>query len=239
MSTHDHYTYAAGAHGQLGGYTPPQHHVGGMGHMPDPMAQGPGGYQQWRQMTINEMLMENRIIFMDMPLSSSLYMQYGGTFGSDIIKKLLRLQYQKKDQDVNLYINCPGGSVGEILAIYDTMQFIGCDIATYCVGVAMSGAALLLAAGTKGKRYALPHSKIMLHQPYGGITGQAEDITIQAEQILKDKRQLNELLAKHTGQDVDKIEAETERDRYMTAQEAKEYGIIDELLESDPGEEKK
>jgi len=187
--------------------------------------------QQWRQMTINELLLENRIIFIDMPLSPSIYMQYGGTFGSDVIKKLLRLQYLKKDQDIHVYINCPGGSVGEILAIYDTLQYSSCDIATYCVGIAMSGAALLLAAGTKGKRYALPHSKIMIHQPWGGITGQAEDVSIQAEQILKDRQILNELLAEHTGQPVEKIEQETERDRYLTVAEAKEYGIIDEILQ--------
>lgn len=187
-------------------------------------------YQQWRQMTINDLLMENRIIFIDMPLSSNLYMQYGGTFGTDIIKKLLRLQYLKKDQDIHVYINCPGGSIGEILAIYDTMQYLSCDIATYCVGIAYSGAALLLAAGTKGKRYALPHSKIMLHQPWGGITGQAEDVHIQAQQILKDRQIMLELLSKHTGQDIKKLEEETERDRYMTAEEAKEYGIIDEIL---------
>lgn len=187
--------------------------------------------QQWRQMTINELLMENRIIFVDMPLSPSMFMQYGGTFGSDIIKKLLHLQYLKKDQDIQMYINCPGGSVGEILAIYDTMQFLTCDVSTYCVGIALSGAALLLAAGTKGKRYALPHCKIMMHQPYGGISGQAEDISIQAEQILRDKQNLNDLIAKHTGQPVEKIEQETERDRYLTAAEAVEYGLVDELLE--------
>jgi len=200
--------------------------------MPDTRNQGPG-YQQWRQMTINELLLENRIIFVDMPLSPQIYMQYGGTFGSDIIKKILRLQYLKKDQDIHMYINCPGGSMGEILAIYDTMQFCSCEIATYCVGVAMSGAALLLSAGTKGKRYALPHSKIMIHQPYGGITGQAEDINIQAEEIIKDRQLLNELMAKHTGQDPKKIEQGTERDRYMSTAEAKEYGIIDEILQAD------
>jgi ATP-dependent Clp protease protease subunit len=196
---------------------------------PDSHAQGPN-YQQWRQMTINELLMENRIIFIDMPLSSQMYMQYGGTFGTEIIKKLLRLQYLKKDQDIHVYINCPGGSMGEILAVYDTMQYLSCEIATYCVGVAYSGAALLLAAGTKGKRYSLPHSKIMIHQPWGGVTGQAEDISIQAEQIVHDKQVLNELIAKHSGQPLERIEQETERDHYLTAPEAKEYGLIDELL---------
>lgn len=198
--------------------------------MPQNLAQAPATYQQWRQMTINELLFENRIIFIDMPLSAQIYMQHGGTFGSDIIKKLLHLQYLKKDQDISIYINCPGGSIGEVLAIYDTMQSLTCDIATYSVGIAMSGAALLLSAGAKGKRFALPHSKIMIHQPYGGITGQAEDISIQAEQIVKDRQILNELLASHTGQPIDKIEEETERDRYMTAGEAKEYGIVDQVL---------
>jgi ATP-dependent Clp protease protease subunit len=111
------------------------------------------------------------------------------------------------------------------------MQYLSCDIATYCVGQAASGAAMILAAGTKGKRYALPHSKIMIHQPWGGVTGQASDIAIQAEEVLKAKRLLNDLLAKHTGRDVKLIEAETERDRYLTPAEAKEYGIVDEILE--------
>lgn len=197
----------------------------------DSAVQGGPQYQQWRQMTINELLLENRIIFVDMPLSPDLYMQYGGTFASDVIKKLLRLQYLKKDQDIHLYINCPGGSVGEVLAIYDTVQYLSCEVATYCVGMALSGAALLLAAGTKGKRYSLPHSKIMIHQPYGAVGGQAEDVQIQAEQILRDKRTLNDLLAKHTGQPADKIQEQTERDKYMTAQEAKEYGLIDVILD--------
>ncbi len=207
---------------------------------PDSHAQG-GGYQEWRQMTINDLLMENRIVFLDMPLSSQIYMQYGGTFATDIIKKLLRLQYLKKDQDIHLYINCPGGSVGEILAIYDTMRFMTCDICTYCVGIAYSGAALLLAAGTKGKRYALPHSKVMIHQPWGGVTGQAEDISIQAEQVIQDRRVLNELLAYHTGQPLEKVEQETDRDRYMSAQEAKDYGLVDDILMANkmPGAEAK
>jgi len=206
---------------------------------PDPRIQAGPAYQQWRQMTINELLMENRIIFIDMPLSPQLYMQYGGTFATDVIKKLLRLQYLKKDQDIHMYINCPGGSIGEVLAIYDTLQYMTCDVATYCVGVALSGAALLLAAGTKGKRYALPHSKIMIHQPYGGIGGQAEDINIQAKQILRDKKTLIELMAKHTGQPAERIEQETERDRYMTAYEAKEYGLVDVVLdEAEAGKER-
>jgi ATP-dependent Clp protease protease subunit len=124
--------------------------------------------------------------------------------------------------------------VEETLAIYDTMQFLTCDVATYCIGQAASGAAVILAAGAKGKRFALPNSRIMLHQPYGGVTGQAEDIRIQAEEILKAKRRINEILARHTGQSIEKMEQETERDRYMDPAEAKAYGLVDEILEHDP-----
>jgi len=128
--------------------------------------------------------------------------------------------------------------VDQTMAIYDTMQFLGCDVATYCIGQASSGAAIVLAAGTKGQRYALPHAKLMLHQPYSGITGQAEDIRIQAEEILKDKKMLNELLARHTGQDIERIAREIERDRYMNAQEALEYGLVDEIL-AEPEKDRK
>ena len=145
--------------------------------------------------------------------------------------RLLELHSKAQNRDIHLYINSPGGSVDDTLAIYDTMQFLECDVDTYCVGQAASGAAIILASGTKGKRFALPHSKIMIHQPWGGVTGQAADIKIQAEEILKAKRMLNELLAKHTGRKVEQIEEETERDRYMTPTEAKEYGIVDEIVE--------
>ena len=131
---------------------------------------------------------------------------------------------------IHLYINSPGGLVDQTLAIYDTMQFLGCDVATYCIGQASSGAAIILAAGTKGQRFALPNAKVMLHQPYSGITGQAEDIRIQAEEVLKDKRLLNSILAKHTGQDPEKIAKEIERDRFLNAEEAKAYGLVDEIL---------
>lgn len=200
--------------------------------MPDNVHQPPEP-QQRRQMTINDLLLENRIIFIDMPLDPSVQMEYGGTVASDITKKLFRLNYLKKDQDIHIYLNCPGGSSGEILAVYDTMQYLGCDVATYCVGIATSGAALLLAAGTRGKRYALSHSKIMIHQPYGGLAGQAEDVSIQAEQILRDRKILNELLAKHSGQPTSKVEEYTGRERYMTPQEAKAFGLIDEVLEAE------
>jgi len=181
--------------------------------------------------SLGERLLENRILFL-----SGIINEY---VASEAIMALLYLQSIKKDQDVNLYINSPGGVVDQTLAIYDTIQFMGCDVATYCIGQAASGAALLLMAGSKGKRYILPNAKVMLHQPSGGITGQAEDIRIQAEEILKDKKRLNEIIAKHTGQTIERIEEETERDRYMTAQEALQYGVVDEILKVEPHEKKK
>ncbi len=152
--------------------------------------------------------------------------------------KMLYLDNLKRGSEISLYINSPGGSVDDTMAVYDTIRFVGSPIATYCIGRAQSGAAIILAAGTKGKRHALPHAKVMLHQPWGGVTGQASDIKIQAEEILKAKAMINEILAKHTGQPVDKIAAETERDRYMTAEEACEYGIIDEVLHEEEKEKK-
>ena len=177
-----------------------------------------------REMTLEERLAEERIVF--------LWGQITPATGGGLIMRLLELQAKQPDREVNLYINSPGGSLDDTLAIYDTMQFLNCNVATFCVGQAASGAAMILAAGTKGKRFALPHSKIMIHQPWGGVTGQAADIKIQAEEILKAKRMMNELLAKHSGRSVEQIEAETERDRYLTPQEAMEYGIVDEILES-------
>lgn len=187
-------------------------------------------YQRTREMTLRELLLENRIIFL------AGYINEEST--RDVIMALLYLQSIKKDQDINLYINSRGGYIEETLAIYDTMQFLACDVATYCVGQAASGAAVILAAGAKGKRFALPNSKIMLHQPYGGITGQAEDIRIQAEEILKSKYTLNKILAHHTGQAVEKIEQETERDRFMDPIQAKDYGLVDEILEHTPENKK-
>jgi len=189
-------------------------------------AQTPPPYQRYREMSIEDMLLENRIIFLAGPINER--------SASIVIMRLLYLQSIKKDQDIHLYINCPGGLVDQTLAIYDTMRFLNCDIATYSIGQAASGGAVILASGTKGKRHALPSSKIMLHQPWGGISGQAEDIRIQAEEILRDKRTLNEILARHTGQPVARIEAETERDRYMDAATAKEWGIVDSILEGTP-----
>lgn len=188
-------------------------------------------YQRYREMSIEDMLLENRIIFLAGPIAER--------SASLVIMRLLYLQSVKPDQAINLYINSPGGLVDQTLAIYDTMQFLTCDVATYCIGQAASGAAIILAAGTKGQRYALPNAKLMLHQPYSGITGQAEDIKIQAEEILKDKKLLNGILARHTGQDIEKIAQETERDRFLNAQEALEYGLVDEILAESDAERKK
>jgi len=202
-----------------------------MDRAPDIFGQAHREYVARREMTLEERLAEERILFLWGEIVP-------GTAGG-IIMRLLELQAKQPNRDINMYINSPGGSVDDTLAIYDTMQFLSCDVATYCVGQAASGAALILASGQKGKRYALPHSKIMVHQPWGGVTGQAADIRIQAEEILKAKKLLNELLAEHTGRDVEMIESETERDRYMSPIEAKEYGIVDEIVERAPDEKDK
>jgi ATP-dependent Clp protease, protease subunit len=188
-------------------------------------------YAQRREMTLEERLAEERIVF--------LWGEINPASAGSLIMRLLELQAKSPERDINLYINSPGGSVDDTLAIYDTMQFLSCSVATYCVGQAASGAAMILAAGTKGKRFALPHSKVMIHQPWGGVTGQASDIAIQAEEILKAKKLLNELLAKHTGRDVKLIEQETERDRYLSPSEAKDYGIVDEIVQTAPSVKKK
>lgn len=182
-------------------------------------------YQLQRQMTLDDMLLENRIIFLVGVVSYER--------STEAIMKLLYLDSQKRGSEISLYINSPGGSVDDTMAIYDTIRFVNSPIATYCIGRAQSGAAVILAAGTKGKRYALPHAKIMLHQPWGGVTGQAADIKIQAEEILKAKKMINEILSRHTGQPIERITEETERDRYMTAKEACAYGLIDEVLQEE------
>jgi len=179
-------------------------------------------YQRYRQMSLDDMLLENRIVFL---IGDINYAR-----AAEVIMKLLYLDNMKKGREISLYINSPGGTVDDTMAIYDTMCFVGSPIATYCIGRAQSGGAVILAAGTKGSRYALPHAKIMLHQPWGGVTGQASDIKIQAEEILRAKQTINEILAKHTGQPIEKIQVETERDRYMSAADAKAYGLIDEVL---------
>lgn len=148
-----------------------------------------------------------------------------------VVAQMLFLEGQDPDKDIQLYINSPGGSVTSGFAIYDTMQYVKCDVSTICMGMAASMGAFLLAAGAKGKRFALPNSEIMIHQPLGGAKGQATDIKIQAEQILKIKDKLNRILSDRTGQPMDKIKADTERDFYMSAEEAKAYGLIDEIME--------
>jgi ATP-dependent Clp protease protease subunit len=179
-------------------------------------------YQRYREMSIDDMLLDNRIVFMVGEIS------YG--MATQVIMKLLHLDNLKRSSEISLYINSPGGDVDDTMAIYDTMRFIGSPVATYCIGSARSGAAVILAAGTKGKRFALPHAKMMLHQPWGGVTGQAADIKIQAQEILRAKKMLLGILAKHTGKSEEMIMEQTERDKYMTADEAKEYGLIDEVL---------
>jgi len=190
-------------------------------------------YQRTRELTLDDMLLENRVVFMIGEISYRM--------STEVIMKLIYLEHLKKGVDINLYINSPGGSVSDTMAIYDTIQYIGSSVVTTCIGMAASGAAVILAAGTKGKRYALPHAKIMLHQPWGGVTGQAADIQIQAEEIIRSRKSINEILSKHTNQPIEKIQAETQRDRYMTAEEALAYGLIDEVLHEteDAGKGKK
>jgi ATP-dependent Clp protease protease subunit len=149
-----------------------------------------------------------------------------------VIAQLLFLQMSDPKKDIHLYINSPGGSVTAGLAIYDTMQYLTCDVNTYCVGQAASMAAVLLAAGTKGKRYALPNARILIHQPWGGVQGQASDISIQAKEILRLKDRLNEILAKHCGRKVEELAHDTDRDRFMSSAEAKEYGLVDQVVQS-------
>src|SRR6185503_5985064 len=153
---------------------------------------------------------------------------------NEIVMKLLYLQSENRRKPIHFYINSPGGSVSATLAIYDTMQILSCPIATYCVGLAASGGAVLLAGGSKGKRFALPNAKVMIHQPYGQVGGQVSDIEIQAEDILKTREVLNKILASHTGQPVERIAKDTDRDRYLNAAEAKEYGLVDEVLTKPP-----
>ena len=148
-----------------------------------------------------------------------------------VVAQLLYLESENPDKDIHLYINSPGGSVTAGLSIYDTMQFVNCDVSTICVGQAASMGALLLAGGTKGKRFALPHSRVMVHQPSAGFQGQATDISIHAEEVLELKRRLNEIMSKHTGQTVETIERDLERDNFMSAGAAVEYGLIDTVLE--------
>ncbi|HSQ55718.1 MAG TPA: ATP-dependent Clp protease proteolytic subunit [Gemmata sp.] len=189
-----------------------------------------GQYSRQRMMTLGDLLLENRIIFVGASPDTGGSPVITDFLASVIIQRLLFLQYENKTADIHMYINSPGGSVSATLAVYDTMQFLEAPIHTYCMGLAASGAAILLAAGGKGKRYCLPNSKVMIHQPYGQVGGQVSDIEIQANEILKERQRLNEILVKHSGQPLSVIEKETDRDRYFHAMEAKEFGLVDEVL---------
>ena len=196
----------------------------------EPVNQRYREYMRQRQMTLGDLLLENRIIFLGSSPETGGDPRITDYLANITIQKLLFLQYENRSQEIHLYINSPGGSVTATLAIYDTMQFLECPISTYCMGMALSGAAVILAAGTKSKRYALPHSKMMIHQPLGYIGGQVSDIEIQAGEILKAREVLNQILAKHIGRSAADIEKETDRDRYFNAQEAKEFGLVDDVL---------
>lgn len=200
----------------------------------DPKNQRGGNYARQRQMTLSDLLMENRIIFLGSSPETGYDPEITDYMANITIQRLLYLQYENKSQEIHMYINSPGGSVYATLAIYDTMQFLECPIATYCMGLAASGAAILLAAGSKGKRYALPNSKIMIHQVLGGARGQATDIEIHARDILRTKDQMNRILAERTGQPIEKVKADTERDYFMTADEAMDYGIVDQVISKRP-----
>jgi ATP-dependent Clp protease protease subunit len=197
----------------------------------DPRGQRFREYTRQRQYGTGDILLDNRIIFFGCSGNNVYEPIINDMTANLVIQQMLYLQYENKSQEIHFYVNSPGGSVTSTLAIYDTMQFLECPIATYCMGIAASGAAILLAAGTPGKRYCLPHAKVMLHQPWSqGIGGQASDVEIEMKEILKEKRRLNNILAKHTKQTLEQIEAETERNRYFTADEAKEFGVVDEVL---------
>jgi ATP-dependent Clp protease protease subunit len=213
------------------GMIPGPHMIPGRGPMMMPMAMpGPqGGYNRYREMTLEELLLENRVVF--------LVGEINHVSASRVIMQMLYLQSIKKDADINFYINSPGGVVDDTLAMYDIMKFLNCDIATYCIGRAESGGAIVFMAGKKSKRYILPNAKVMIHQPYGGVYGQAADIEIQAEEILKTKDTLIEIMAKCTGQPKDRVREDSERDRFFDAKGAVAYGICDEVLGEDAAAE--
>lgn len=175
-----------------------------------------------RAYDIYSRLLKDRIVFVGSAIDD--------VISNLVIAQMLYMQMEDPDKDINVYINTPGGTVTAGLAIYDTIQFVKPDVCTYCVGQATSMGALLLAAGTKGKRYALPNARIMIHQPWGGVQGAASDISIQAKEILRLRDNINEILVKHTGQPLDKVQKDTDRDFFMSADEAKTYGIIDEVI---------
>lgn len=187
--------------------------------MPGP----PGaGLNRYREMTLEEMLLENRVVF--------LVGEINHVTASRVIMQILYLQSIKRDQDINFYINSPGGVVDDTLAMYDIMKFVSSEIATYCIGRAESGGAIAFMAGKKGKRFILPHAKVMIHQPFGGVYGQAADIQIQAEEILKTKETLIQIMAQCTGQPAERVREDSERDRFFDAQQAVQYGICDEVI---------
>jgi ATP-dependent Clp protease protease subunit len=175
-----------------------------------------------RSFDIFSRLLKDRIIFLGTPIDD--------TIANLVMAQLLHLEAEDPEKDINLYINSPGGSITDLLAIYDTMQYVKPDISTICMGMAASAAAVILAAGTKGKRFALPHSTILIHQPSGGARGQSADIEIQAREILRLRKLLDEIMAEHTGQTVEKISRDTDRDFIMTADQAREYGMVDEII---------
>ena len=200
-----------------------------MNLIPMVVEQSPRGERAY---DIYSRLLKERIIFLGTPVTDEI--------ASLVIAQMLFLEAEDPDKDITFYVNSPGGGVTAGLAIYDTMQYVRCDIVTLCMGQAASMGALLLAAGAKGKRYALPNSRILIHQPMGGFQGQATDIDIHAQEILRMRNDLNKIFAFHTGQNVRKIKKDTERDYFMNAEEAKKYGIIDKVLDkrANPDEEK-
>lgn len=208
------------------------------GAMFDPQAQRFREYSRQRQLTLGDLLLENRIVFLGSSPETGGQSAITDYLANLTIQKLLFLQHENRSQEIHFYINCPGGSVTATLAIYDTMQFLECPISTYCMGIAASGAAVILAAGTKGKRFALPNSKVMIHQPWGQVGGQVSDIEIQANEIQKERHRLNQILAGHTGQPIERVEKETDRDRYFDAQEAKDFGLVDDVISKTTQENK-
>ena len=200
-------------------------------HLPPPIFDSYSyqSYQRQRQLTLGDLLLENRIVFLQGEI-------YSGN-ANELVMKLLYLQSENRRKDIHFYINSPGGEVAATLAIYDTMQILSCPVATYCVGQAASGAAVLLAGGTKGKRHILPNARVMLHQPYGGVQGQISDIEIQANEIIRYREVLNQILANHTGQSLERIAKDTDRDFFMGAEDAKKYGVVDDIVSKIPGGE--
>jgi ATP-dependent Clp protease protease subunit len=187
-------------------------------HVIEQTGRGERGYD------IYSRLLVDRIIFLGTPIDDMV--------SNVIIAQMLFLQMQDPKKDIHLYVNSPGGSVTAGLAIYDTMQFMTCDVNTYCIGQAASMGAVLLCAGTKGKRFALPNARIMIHQPWGGVQGQASDISIQAQEILRLKDRLNEILARHSGQSIERVGKDTDRDNFMSAAQAKDFGLVDQVVVS-------